>query len=129
MMFRVYDPTNKTMIEETSGIFMDMEGKVWKLEQSPENGEKLTATDLIPMLSTKAKDKNKKEIYQDDFVRIDDDPCLYRVVYKQGSFWYYWSKTEEGKEKQYPMKEVSLFSVEVVGNVYEGLKKVEEKVG
>lgn len=129
MMFRVYDPTSNRMIEETSGIFMDMEGRVWKLEQSPENGEKLITTSLIPMLSTKAKDKNKKEMYQDDLVRIDDDPRLYRVVYKQGSFWYCWSKPEEGKEKQYPMKEVSLFSVEVVGNVHEGLKKVEEKVG
>ena len=117
--FRAWDKLTKTMIQNYCYM---------------ENGFRFHGYDLTNnthyidavMQYTGLKDKNGKEIYEDDIIRVTDDICLdpghhvdFRVVFKNGAF----VGDEVGKTKDawYYVDWPSQYfdNCEIIGNIYE----------
>lgn len=76
---------------------------------------------LVIMQYTGLKDKNGKEIYEGDIVKIKDELCI--VEYNYNSF----GLKVIDKTKPYNWVEFIVCKCEVIGNIYENKNLLEEK--
>ena len=121
--FRAWDKEIKMMIE-ISLIDFEMHvirGTHWKFGET----ESIKFNDIELMQSTGLKDKNDKEIFEGDIVKMAKDvysePTYYEVVRHYGGAYRLESK-QHGCELW-----LRHTDCEVVGNVYENLELLEDK--
>jgi len=122
--FRAWNKKKKKWEEDPAGIALDIEtGIPWWTEL----GEMMTeAKDVILMQCTGIVDRNGREIYEGDIVKVPIElieeigaspvefiEAIAQVVYKPGSFYIDLSSR---------MLEINS-SCEVIGNIYDGIKE------
>ncbi len=107
--FRAWDKEKQCMIIGHWSWYLSFDGRIWKSNVSEEE------KGYILMQFTGLKDKNGKEIYENDIVKeinISDGKHIREIVFEQGCFW------TKGQDKRVSEAFVPL-SLEVIGNVYE----------
>jgi len=107
--FRAWDKKNKIMLTEV-GV---MDNKAVKLEDG-EWGELLFFSGLIIMQYTGLSDKNGKEIYEGDIIKIKEN---HEVVFRGGCFMIL----------NFPVSFYRKNDIEVIGNVWENPELLKSK--
>lgn len=108
--FRAWDKSNKEMFY--SDFVIQANGKlVWWL---PTRGYLWERDDVVPMQHTGLHDKNGKEIYEGDIVRIDGCSGLVEVFFGGVSF-----RIKGNFEGSYILDPLRIDKYEVIGNIYE----------
>lgn len=94
----------------------------------------INKTDYILMQYTGLKDKNGKEIYENDIIRVNDDrdgDRTYEVIFEKGC---YWGNCIYSPRRTTPQKtllcDLDFFvhqSQEIIGNIYENPELIGDK--
>lgn len=120
--FRAWDRINKIMTYNPinainfEGQILLNDGKFYDIDK----------TDYILMQYTGLKDKNSKEIYENDIIRVNDDrdgDRTYEVIFEKGCYWgnciYTPRKTTPQKTLLCDLDFFVHQSQEIIGNIYE----------
>ena len=123
--FRAWDKRFSEFVED---FFVSEDGKIYKKSTDTGYGiaiSRETSDKIILMQSTGLKDKNDKEIFEGDIVKMSKDiysePTYYEVVRHYGGAYRLESK-QHGCELW-----LRHTDCEVVGNVYENRELLEDK--
>ena len=123
--FRAWDTTNKEMFKDTFSITESGQVVVVEQEDVMCPPDYVFVDNLVIMQSTGLKDKNGKEIFEWDIVKMSkdvySDPTYYEVVRHRGGAYRLESK-QHGCELW-----LRHTDCEVVGNVYENPELLEDK--
>lgn len=121
--FRAWDEQNKVIHNDVEFLRSGVEGNDWiifksdkqKLEDKKVLDNPYFAQQIKLMQYTGLKDKNGKEIYENDIVKIDSwEPKIHEVVFDRGAFCFRSSKDDKFyNDCKY------LERGEVIGNVFE----------
>ena len=114
--FRAYDSGSLSYMYQPEEV-MVCDGNIWIIDEDSVAGEWIVNNDIHLMQSTGLKDKNGKEIFEGDIVKMSKDvysePTHYEVVRHYGGAYRIESK-QHGCELW-----LRHTDCEVVGNVYE----------
>lgn len=123
--YRAWDTTNKEMFKDTFSITESGQVVVVEQEDVMCPPDYVFVDNLVIMQSTGLKDKNGKEIFEGDIVKMSKDvysePTYYEVVRHRGGAYRLESK-QHGCELW-----LRHTDCEVVGNVYENPELLEDK--
>ncbi|MEZ7593417.1 YopX family protein [Streptococcus sp. 27098_8_76] len=123
--FRAWDTTNKEMFKDTFSITESGQVVVVEQEDVMCPPDYVFVDNLVIMQSTGLKDKNGKEIFEGDIVKMAKDvysePTYYEVVRHRGGAYRLESK-QHGCELW-----LRHTDCEVVGNIYENPELLEDK--
>lgn len=122
--FRVWDKVRKIIWNDNDISMMFIEnGKFTPLfDTGSEHLPIADDEDIIVMQYTGLKDKNGKEICEDDIIEHDRG-TRWQVVFKRGCFKV--ANIEHPIANLYLLSEAGLDSIEVIGNIYENPEFVE----
>ena len=122
--FRAWDTTNKEMFKDTFSITESGQVVVVEQEDVMCPPDYVFVDNLVIMQSTGLKDKNGKEIFEGDIVKMSKDvysePTYYEVVRHRGGAYHLESK-QHGCELW-----LRHTDCEVVGNLYENPELLED---
>jgi len=114
--FRAYDSSSTTRMYQPDEVMVGG-GNIWIDDEDFDAGEWIVNNDLHLMQSTGLKDKNGKEIFEGDIIKMAKDvysePTYYEVVRHRGGAYRLESK-QHGCELW-----LRHTDCEVVGNIYE----------
>lgn len=120
--FRAYDGGSLSRMYQPDEVMVG-NGNIWIIDEDSVSGDWIVNNDLHLMQSTGLKDKNGKEIFEGDIVKMAKDvyskPTYYEVVRHRGGAYHLESK-QHGCELWLRHTEC-----EVVGNVYENKELME----
>ncbi|CIY60000.1 phage protein [Streptococcus pneumoniae] len=120
--FRAYDGGSLNRMYQPDEVLVG-DGNIWIIDEDSVVGEWIVNNDLELMQSTGLKDKNDKEIFKGDIVKMSKDvysePTYYEVVRHYGGAYRLESK-QHGCELW-----LRHTDCEVVGNVYENREFLE----
>ena len=123
--YRAWDTTNKEMFKDTFSITESGQVVVVEQEDVMCPPDYVFVDNLVIMQSTGLKDKNGKEIFEGDIVKMSKDvysePTYYEVVRHRGGAYRLESK-QHGCELW-----LRHTDCEVVGNVYENPELLEDE--
>ena len=123
--FRAWDTTNKEMFKDTFSITESGQVVVVEQEDVMCPPDYVFVDNLVIMQSTGIKDKNGKEVFEGDIVKMAKDvysePTYYEVVRHRGGAYRLESK-QHGCELW-----LRHTDCEVVGNLYENPELLEDK--
>lgn len=123
--YRAWDTTNKEMFKDTFSITESGQVVVVEQEDVMCPPDYVFVDNLVIMQSTGIKDKNGKEVFEGDIVKMAKDvysePTYYEVVRHRGGAYRLESK-QHGCELW-----LRNADCEVVGNVYENKELLEDK--
>lgn len=122
--YRAYDGGSLSYMYQPEEV-MVCDGDIWIHDEDSDANEWIVNNDLILMQSTGLKDKNGKEIFEGDIVKMSKDvysePTYYEVVRHRGGAYRLESK-QHGCELW-----LRHTDCEVVGNIYANPELLEEK--
>lgn len=122
--FRAYDSGSLSRMYQPDEV-MAGNGDIWIIDEDSVAGEWIVNNDIHLMQSTGLKDKNGKEIFECDIVKMAKDvysePTYYEVVRHRGGA-YRLESNQHGCELW-----LRHADCEIVGNVYENLELLEDK--
>ena len=122
--YRAWDTTNKEMFKDTFSITESGQVVVVEQEDVMCPPDYVFVDNLVIMQSTGLKDKNGKEIFEGDIVKMSKDvysePTYYEVVRHRGGAYHLESK-QHGCELW-----LRHTDCEVVGNLYENPELLED---
>ena len=122
--YRAYDGGSLNRMYQPDEVMVG-NGDIWIIDEDSVAGEWIVNNDIHLMQSTGLKDKNGKEIFEGDIVKMAKDvysePTYYEVVRHRGGAYRLESK-QHGCELW-----LRHADCEVVGNVYENKELLEDK--
>lgn len=126
--FRAWDKYNKSMIKPCLTEWIDFEGNCYfepaKKYNTP-NTEIYPTDDYILMQFTGLHDKNGKEIYEGDLIRVSaDETFIGQVEYRQEVCAFEIKRFSKRNWNQYQLS--SSQYLEVIGNIYENPELIPE---
>jgi hypothetical protein len=114
--FRAWDKTKKAWYYEE--LYLSQMGDV--MRQAYSYGEEmLRFCNAEPEFCIGAKDIHNREIFQGDFVKVNDK-YIYEVKWMGYGFWY--RSVDEDEENDLYVFDASVYKLEIVGNVHEGIE-------
>lgn len=122
--FRAYDGGSLSRMYQPDEVMVG-NGDIWIIDEDSVAGEWIMNNDIYLMQSTELVDKNGKEIFEGDIVKMSKDvysePTYYEVVRHRGGAYRLESK-QHGCELW-----LRHTDCEVVGNIYENREFLEDK--
>ena len=122
--YRAYDGGSLNRMYQPDEVMVG-NGDIWIIDEDSVAGEWIVNNDIHLMQSTGLRDKNGKEIFEGDIVKMSKDvysePTYYEVVRHYGGAYRLESK-QHGCELW-----LRHTDCEVVGNVYENRELLEDK--
>ena len=121
--YRAYDGGSLSRMYQPDEVMVG-NGDIWIIDEDSVSGEWIVNNDIHLMQSTGLRDKNGKEIFEGDIVKMSKDvysePTYYEVVRHRGGAYRLESK-QHGCELWLRHDDC-----EIVGNVYENKELLEE---
>lgn len=126
--FRAYDSGSLCRMYSPSEVMVG-DSCIWILDEDSESNEWIVNNDLVLMQSTGLKDKNGKEIFEGDIVKVTDDDE--RTNFSDGGIgticgldeifmWYIDGQVHNG------LFDISQeYYIDVIGNIYENQELLE----
>lgn len=127
--FRCWDTENKQMLKVQELDFEDtFYGGRLSIRADMYN-DYFDIEDMILMQYTGLKDKNEKEIYEEDIVKINDE-IIAKVIWDNDYLGYFLYANEENSIDSFENGEQPLYdywgSIEVIGNIYDNPELLEK---
>lgn len=127
--FRVWDKLNKKMIVDEDNLLISLSGDVVKVWDDGEWANTINGLNYILMQSTGLKDKNGKDIYDGDIVRIANFPNDFKrsePEFDWRVFQVIWNKNVYAFENSviytpfssYSGSNLEEYDIEIIGNIY-----------
>ena len=120
--FRAYDSGSLTRMYQPEEV-MVCDGNIWIIDEDDVAGSWIVNNDLNLMQSTGLKDKNGKEIFEGDILKmakdVYSDPTYYEIVRHRGGA-YRLESNQHGCELW-----LRHTNCEVIGNIYENPELLE----
>lgn len=119
--YRAYDSGSLCRMYRPEEVWV-CDGGVWVVDEDSWNGELILNNDLNLMQSTGLKDKNGKEIFDGDILKVTNLQSWLEVVSFNEDKAMFVSKETNRKVEETPLYDLfntDIFEVEVIGNVYE----------
>lgn len=128
--FRAWDTTNKEMFKDTFAITESGQVVVVEQEFVTSIPDYVFVDHLVIMQSTGLYDKNDKEIFEGDILKVTNEHSWLEVVeYDKKRAMFVTEEMNRGykvpKSYLYEFFNTNLFEVEVVGNVWENSELLE----
>lgn len=125
--YRAYDSGSLCRMYRPEEVWV-CDGGVWVVDEDSWNGELILNNDLDLMQSTGLKDKNGKEIFDGDILKVTNLQSWLEVVSFNEDKAMFVSKETKRKVEETPLYDLfntDIFEVEVIGNVYENPELLE----
>lgn len=118
--FRIWDKENKKMIHNSGSSTGDF-WYPWGFQmRSKYNDENSHSSDCEMMQYTGLKDKNGKEIYEGDVLKVEHYNC--EIIWHHGAYYYKDSKNKWSTQIYYCTGVCHPSECEVIGNIYQNPK-------
>lgn len=127
--FRAYDSGSLSRMYQPDEVMVG-NGNIWIIDEDSVAGEWIVNNDIHLMQSTGLKDKNGKEIFEEDILGIETDEGILNVnVFwdSKHALFMFESEIHNEKELLAELVEDNTYPFEIIGNIYENpeLLKVE----
>ena len=127
--FRCWDTENKEMLKVQELDFEDTFYGGRLSIRTDQYNDYFDIEDMILMQYTGLKDKNGKEIYEEDIVKINDE-IIAKVIWDNDYLGYFLYANEENSIDSFENGEQPLYdywgSIEVIGNIYDNPELLEK---
>lgn len=127
--FRAYDGGSLCRMYSPEEVMVG-NGDIWIIDEDDVVGEWIVNNDLVLMRSTGLADKNGKEIFDGDILKVTNLQSWLEVVSFNEDKAMFVSKETKRKVEETPLYDLfntDIFEVEVIGNVYENPEVLEVK--
>lgn len=127
--FRAYDSGSLCRMYSPSEVMVG-DSCIWILDEDSESNEWIVNNDLVLMQSTGLTDKNGKEIFEGDILKVTDKHSWLEVVsYSEEKSMFVSKeinrKVEISENSLWDLFIVNLFRIEIIGNIWENPELVE----
>ena len=127
--FRCWDTENKEMLKVQELDFEDTFYGGRLSIRTDKYNDYFDMEDMVLMQYTGLKDKNEKEIYEGDIVKINDE-IIAKVIWDNDYLGYFLYANEENSIDSFENGEQPLYdywgSIEVIGNIYDNPELLEK---
>ena len=125
--FRAWDGGSLCRMYSPSEV-MICDSNIWVFDEDSEGNEWIVNNDLSLMQSTGLKDKNGKEIFEGDILKVTNLSSWLEVVSFNEDKAMFVSKEINREIEETPLYDLfntDIFEVEIIGNIYEKPELVE----
>lgn len=119
--FRAYDSGSRCRMYRPDEVSV-CDGDIWVIDEDSWDNEWISNNGLDLMQSTGLKDKNGKEIFEGDILKVTDQHSWLEVVSFNEDKAMFVSKETKRKVEETPLYDLfntDIFEIEIVGNKFE----------